>query len=204
MNLLQALNIMTSLFVVCSPFVAVPAMISLTKGHSEYEKKRVALFAACGAAAILVGFAWLGTPLFTLLGIHLYALQIGGGFVVFLLGLAALQSKPEEEVEGRRVAGSVAIVPLAIPVMAGPGAISQVIIAAEEFPGLSNQLCITLAILVVALLLGVCLRFSMLLERWLGVTGLNVASSLGGLLLIAIAVETMVKGIMGYFPGLAS
>lgn len=201
MNLNQALSIGSSLFVICSPFVAVPVMIALTQGHSAYEKKRVALIAACAVAAILLGSAWLGTPLFTLLGIRLAALQIGGGFVVFLLGLSTLQSKFSKE-SNARSGGSIAVVPLAIPMMAGPGAISQVIIAAETFPGLINQAYISLILLIVAFCLGVCLRFSVVLERLLGVTGLNVASNLGGLLLMAIAVETMVKGVMAYFPAL--
>lgn len=201
MSLLQALNVLMSLFVICSPFVAVPVMISLTQGYSVHEKKRVAFIAACAVAAILLGFSWLGTPLFGLLGIRLPALQIGGGFVVFLLGLSTLQSKFNSE-KREKATGSIAIVPLAIPLMAGPGAISQVIIATDEFPGFINQLNMSLVIVAVALLLGVCLRFSVVLEKILGVTGLNVASNLGGLLLMAIAVETMVKGILGYFPAL--
>ncbi|MBS0626658.1 MAG: MarC family protein, partial [Verrucomicrobia bacterium] len=104
--------------------------------------------------------------------------------------------------KGEKVSGSIAVVPLAIPLMAGPGAISQVIIASEEFPGFINQVNMSLVILAVSLLLGICLRFSVVLEKILGVTGLNVASNLGGLLLMAIAVETMVKGIIGYFPAL--
>lgn len=201
MNLLQALNVGTSLFVICSPFVAVPVMIALTQGHSAYEKKRIALIAACAVAAILLGSSWVGTPLFALLGIRLAALQVGGGFVVFLLGLSTLQSKFNSE-NNAKVGGSIAVVPLAIPMMAGPGAISQVIIAADSFPGFINQVYISLIIVIVAFLLGVCLRFSVVLEKLLGVTGLNVASNLGGLLLMAIAVETMVKGIMAYFPAL--
>ncbi|MES2200588.1 MAG: MarC family protein [Chlamydiota bacterium] len=202
MNLLQALNIGAPLFVICSPFVAVPMMITLTQGYSESEKRRVGLLATCAVACILLGSSWLGTSLFTLLGIRLAALQIGGGIVVFLLGLSTLQSKFSSE-KGGRGSESIAIVPLAIPLIAGPGAISQVIIASEQFPGLLNQVYMSLIVLVVACLLGLCLRFSVVLEKLLGGTGLNVANNLGGLLLIAIAVETMIKGFIAYFPALA-
>lgn len=202
MDLLQALSIGISIFVVCCPFSAVPAMIVLTQGYSENEKRRVAFLATFAIAIILLAASFLGTAIFDLLGINLAALQIGGGFVVFLLGLSTMQSKFDS---GKTSigAGSVAIVPLAMPVIAGPGAISKVVIFVESFPGWANQVYMTLIILVVVFLLGLCLRFSTFIEKLLGVTGLKVASSLGGLLLIAIAVETMMKGIVTYFPCLA-
>jgi multiple antibiotic resistance protein len=196
MNCLDWVNILLSLFIICSPFVAVPAMITLTKGQSEQEKRRVARIAAIAAGVILLGFAWVGAWIFSVLGIHLAALQVGGGFVVFLLGISALRS----EHKGAEIGQSVAVVPLAIPLMAGPGAISQVIIAVEEFPGIVSLLWISLAVMVVALLLGICLRFATLLEKVLGDGGLNVLSNIGGLLLLAIAVETIVKGVHAFFP----
>ncbi len=200
MDLVQSLNTLMSLFVICSPFVAVPMMIALTQGNSDHEKKRVAVTAGISVAVILIGFCWLGTPLFSLFGIRLASLQIGGGFVVFLLGLSCLRPAPKPGKE-EEAGHSVAVVPLAIPLMAGPGAIGQVIIAAEEFPAVIDKMHITAILVVVALLLGLCLYFSRTLERWLGKTGLNVMSNLGGLVMLAIAVETIVKGITAIFPG---
>lgn len=198
MQSIELLNISLSLFIVCSPFVAVPTMITLTRGQSEQEKKRIALIAACAVAIILLGFAWVGTWVFSLIGIHLAALQVGGGVIIFLLGISALRSEHKKAEIGQ----SIAVVPLAIPLMAGPGAISQVIIATEQFSGLANLAWISLGVLGVSFLLGICLRFSTLLEKWLGDAGLNVLTNLGGLLLMAIAVETMVKGVLTFFPSL--
>lgn len=199
MNALTWLNIVFSLFIVCSPFVAVPAMITLTRGQSDNEKKRIAKVAAFAACAILLIFAWVGNYLFSLIGIRLAALQIGGGFIVFLLGISAIRS----EHKNIEIGPSIAVVPLGMPLIAGPGAISQVIIYTEQFPDLISLLWISLAVLFVGLLLGICLRSSSFLEKCLGEGGLNVFSNLGGLLLLAIAVETMVKGIITVFPGLA-
>lgn len=195
-----------SLFVICSPFVAVPVMLSLTRGYSDREKKRMALTATFAIGAILIGFCWIGNPLLFCFGIRLASLQVGGGILVFLLGLSALRS--DRSVHNGSPGGDsdacVAVVPLATPLMAGPGAIGRVIIATEEFPGIANQFRVTFVILVVTIALGLCLYFSGRLEKFLGKTGLNVMSSLGGLLLLAIAVETIVKGIIGCFPGIVT
>lgn len=199
MTFSQSVTLLFSLFIICSPFVAVPVMINLTRGHSEPEKKRVAMKATLAIAIVLVVFCWLGTHIFSLFGIRLASLQIGGGFVVFLLGLSTLGPIKEKTTEAGEC---IAVVPLAIPLMAGPGAISQVILAAEAFSGIVNHLVITGVLLVLSFLLGMCLFFCTFLERVLGKKGLNVLSNLGGLILISIAVETMIKGVIGFFPAI--
>jgi len=199
MKFIEALNILMSLIAISSPYVAVPVMISLTRGQSLAEKRRVAKVASLALAVILITFSWIGPSLFALFGIHLAALQLGGGFVVFLFGLSALQSKNEK---AAKPGESIGIVPLATPLMAGPGAISQVIIAAEEFPGILSRIQITLTVLVLSAIVWACLFFSTFLERILGITGLNVMGNLGGLVLVAIAVETMMKGLIGFFSAL--
>lgn len=201
MTLSQSITLLFSLFIVCGPFVAVPVMINLTKGHSEKEKKRIAIKATLAIAIVLIVFSWLGTHIFSLFGIRLSSLQIGGGFLVFLLGLSTLGPVKEKTTEAGEC---IAVVPLAIPLMAGPGAISHVIVATEAFSGLINHLAITGLLLVLSLLLGACLFFCTFLERVLGKRGLNILSNLGGVLLISIAVETMIKGIIGFFPAIAS
>ncbi len=189
------------LLVISSPFVAIPSMLNLTKGRSSKEKKHVGVLATFAVAFILVATTWIGKSFLDLLGIRIASFQLAGGFVIFLLALSMLNARIEGvKEEEERSKASVAIVPLAIPLMAGPGAISSVIVATTEFPGIYNQVTITLCALLVSLTLWVCLYFAVFLERFLGVVGLSVISRLGGLILAAIAVETMASGALGLFP----
>lgn len=208
MNLSQLIQFYISLFVICSPFVAVPALISLTQGQSLEKKRQIGIKASISVGAILVIVTWLGGPILNFLGIRLEAFQLAGGGVVFLLALSMLNaqvSKIKQTQEDREEAlnkDSIAVVPLAIPLMAGPGAIGNVIVFATSFPGIVNHLYVTICTLLVALTLGVCLYFACSLERLLGVSGLNILSRVGGLILAAIAIEIMAKGLIGLFPGL--
>ncbi len=143
-----------------------------------------------------------------ILGIHLAAFQVAGGFVLFMMSISMLNAEessikqsPEELKERRGDAG--AIVPLAIPIIAGPGAISTVIVSVNEFPGLLNQTIISISAILVALVMGALLYFAANLEKILGQAGINIINRIGGLILAAIAVQTLAVGMMGLFPFLA-
>jgi multiple antibiotic resistance protein len=196
----EFVSFLFSLFIICSPFVAVPVLLKLMQGRSVKDKKRVGGLAASAVASILVLSAWFGAPLLSSCKIRVEAFQVAGGVIVFLLALSMLGEKVSVHAEAKN---SIAIVPLAIPVMAGPGTISQIIIATCDFPGLENRLIITGGVLLVSLLLFIVLYFAVSLERFLGSSGLNVIGRLGGLVLAAVAVETIAKGLIGLFPILA-
>ncbi len=199
-------NYFISLLVLCSPFSALPALISLTHGMSDNEKKRTGITAGIAVGVILVLMTWIGSPMLDFLGISVPAFQVAGGFVVFMMALSMLNaetSRMKQTVEDQKEAKykhSIAIVPLAIPIMAGPGAISRVIVVVKTHPGLLNQIYFTCGALVVALVLGVTLYFSTQFEKMLGHTGINIVNRLAGLILAAMAVETLARGIIGLFP----
>lgn len=210
MKIHEIVNYFISLLVICSPFSALPALIGLTYGMSYEEKRKTGIIAGVAVGIILVGMTWIGSPLLIFLGITVPAFQVAGGFVVLLLALAMLNaetSRMKQTTEDQKEAKhkhSIAIVPLAIPIMAGPGAISTVIVQVNLFPGVVNQLYITVCGILVALVLGVTLYFATQFEKMLGQTGINIINRLAGLILAAIAVETLAKGMIGLFPVLAS
>lgn len=198
-----------SLLVVCNPFSAIPAVLAFTRSKSLEEKKNTALVASFAIAVILLLSIWIGSPLLSFFDIRLSAFQLAGGFVLFLLALSMLSAEdssishaPDDQKEAKKKT-SIAVVPLAIPIIAGPGAISTAIVFNTNFPGLPNGLIMTACGLLVALTLGICLYFATRLEKLLGYTGMNIMGRIGGLILAAIAVETMSKGMIGLFPGLA-
>lgn len=195
-----------SLLVICSPFSALPALINLTQGLSIEEKKRIGVIAGVGVGIILVTMTWIGGPLLDFLGISLSAFQVAGGIVVFLLALSMLNAETSrirqttEDQKESKQRNSIAIVPLAIPIMAGPGAISTMIVAVNNNPGIINQLFLSLCAILVALTLGIILYFAAKFEKLLGQQGINIVNRLAGLVLAGIAVQTLAKGIIGLFP----
>ena len=198
-----------ALFVICSPYCAIPAFINLTRGRSIKEKRRIGMVSIFSVGIILVGSAWFGAAFLRMIDISVAAFQVSGGFIIFLLALSMLQGEVSkikqtpEEAEKVMDQESVSVVPLAFPLMAGPGAISSIIVTTTTYPGVVNQLAISLAAILVTISLWFCLYFATSLEKWLGFVGLNIVGRIGGLLLAALAVETMAKGLIGLFPVLA-
>ena len=196
-----------SIFMICSPCSAIPAFLSLTDGRSANQRKRVGIVASLAVACILIGVAWGGDAVIKFFGIRLATFQIAGGIILFLLALSMLHGETSkmkhspEEMEDY-LKESVEIVPLAIPLMAGPGAISTVIVAAGNYPTIVDHIYLTICIGFVALTLWSCLYFAGFLERKLGNTGLKLINRIGGLIISVIAVDIISKGIGDLFPGL--
>ncbi|SRR5581483_3151036 len=203
-------NYFISLLMICSPFAALPALIGLTNGLSLDEKKRTGLIAGVAVGVILLSMTWVGGIVLQFLGITVPAFQVAGGFVIFLLALSMLNAETsrikqttEDQKEAKKK-DSIAIVPLAIPIMAGPGAISSVIVGANNFPGVMNLIYLSIAAILVALILGVTLYFSTRFEKLLGQNGINILNRVAGLILSAMAIQTIANGLVGLFPFLTS
>lgn len=199
----------TALFIILDPFAAIPIFLVLSKSYSSAERSRIANVASATVLMILIAAALTGEALLHSMGSSLASFRIGGGIVLLLMALAMLQAQPDllrstpseaAEAEDKQ---AIAVVPLAIPLLAGPGSISTVIIEMDrsntEFHGLVVIICITL----VCLLLWLVLRMATLLGKLLGKIGLNIITRLFGLILAAIAVEIMTNGIKQLFPVLA-
>ena len=202
MNAIEFFQFYIELLVICSPFIAIPTIVNLTQGHTRKEKQKAGSVAALSVTFILVGSAWFGTGLLAAFGIDVPSFRLAGGIIIFLLAISMLRTEFKEEKErGKGIFGaSVAVVPLAIPLIAGPGAISSVIVATTEHVGLWNQTYISIAAALVGFTLWICLYFSFFWEKLLGVIGLSIVSRIGGLILASISVEIMAKGIIGLFP----
>lgn len=203
MNFTQVVNYFISLLIVCSPFTALPALLNLTQGMTLKEKKNTGLLAAVAVGTILTSMTWIGSFFLSFLGITIPAFQITGGIVVFLLAFSMLNaqvSRMKQTIEDQKEAqkkDSVAIVPLAIPIIAGPGAISTVIIANATHPGLTNQIYMTICATLVALVTAIVLYFAGNIEKFLGQTGINIFNRIAGLILAAMAIQMLAQGAIG-------
>jgi len=184
---------------ISSPLTAIPVFLNLTQDRSRKERGKVGVWAGVAVAIILSLTVWLGGPLLDFLAIRIGAFQCAGGIVVFLLALSMLnaQTSPirqtQEEVDV--IKPSVSVVPLALPLMAGPGAMSAAIVAAANFPSFSQKAILSACGIVMGGVISIMLYFSTEIERYLGHTGLNIITRIGGLILASLAAETIFQGI---------
>ena len=205
----EYLRFVVTLTAVLDPFLAVPIFVSLTAGERPRDKRKLAQMVTLTVFLILTGAAFFGERLLVFMGASLPAFQVGGGLVLLLMALAMLnaqaggmrQSRAEAaELESGELSG---VVPLAVPLLAGPGAIGTTIIAAQA-GGIAHTAAILGCIALVCALLWGVLRVADGVGERLGTTGLNIATRLLGLLLAAIAIETMADGLKVLLPGLTS
>jgi multiple antibiotic resistance protein len=202
-------QIATALFVIADPVAAIPIFITLTSGNSAAERKRIASVTALTVATVLVSSIFLGQPLLRLFGISIASFRVGGGILILLMAIAMLNARvsrthstPEEVQEGTEK-DDPAVVPLGVPLLAGPGTISTIVIYAHQAKDLYDTIFLVLAGLFVAFTVLIALRLADPLRELLGRTGINIVSRLLGLVLAAVAVEFIAGGLVQLMPGLA-
>lgn len=190
--------VVTLLFIV-DPFAVVPVYLTLTERFSPAAQKATRLKAIVIALAILVAFAVTGMKFFELFGITLPAFQIAGGILLLSLGMSQLNANRQrvnevEEDEGLHK-DDISVFPLAMPLLAGPGAISTVILLATEAGSVLRRGELLLAIVITMAVATLVLHFSGYLLKVLGATGLNLLSRIMGIVLTAVAVQFVLNGI---------
>ena len=196
----------TALLVILDPFAAIPIFLSLTHGYTAQERHRAVSLATITVVIVLSLSALFGETMLTVLGTSLASFRVGGGIVLLLMALAMLRAQPDQmrtNADERALAESrehVAVVPIAIPLLAGPGSISTVIIQMHRPGAEYHLLWVLMVIFLLAILLWVVLRLASPIGRLLGPIGLNILNRLFGLVLTAIAVEIMANGLRELFP----
>ncbi len=202
-----ALVSFSAMFFVVDPFAAVPLFLSMTAGDPPAKRHAMALRASVVATTTLLAFGAAGGFLFQMFGITVGAFKIAGGALLFLMALDMLRAQPsrvrtspEEQSEGL-ARDDVAVLPLGIPMLAGPGAIATVTVLMGQAGGSPARVAIVVGCVVLTGLLTLALlRASSFLERTLRQTGLNVLNRLMGLILAAVAVQFVVDGLADVAP----
>ena len=200
------LSTVTTLLLVVDAPAAVPLFLSMTESDSAEHRRRTAFRAALAAGLVLTSFGALGGIIFRVLGISLGAFRIAGGVLLFLLAVDMLRAQrsrqrtsPEEEAEGLD-RPDVSIFPLAIPMLAGPGATSTVVVLVSRAERAWQYVVVFGAILLTGLVSYGVLRAAVGVERRLGRTGMNVLERVMGLILAATAVQFVVEGVSNVLP----
>jgi len=203
---------LSAVFFVVDPLSAVPFFLAMTRDDSAEKRRHTALRASVAAALILSTFALAGAWIFKLLGIGLPAFKVAGGVVLLLLALDMIRTQPSKTriTEGEVTAGAdkedVAIVPLAMPLLAGPGSIATAIVLMARARGGPwwHALPVLGAIAATCAATYLVLAGASRTEKVLGHTGLAIMERAAGLLLVAIAVQFMMDGLSEGLPGLGA
>lgn len=205
MDLAFLISAFVTLFVVIDPIGLTPVFIALTPGMTAQQRRAIAIRATLIAAGLLFLFAFLGEQVLGFIGISMPAFRIAGGILLFLTALDMLFERRTKRREGQADAEDMpdpSVFPMAIPLIAGPGAIASIILLtgeAEGAVGMASVLLVMVAVLALAFLFFLSAN---LIERVLGKTGIVVVTRLLGMLLAALSVQFVLDGIRGFGMGL--
>lgn len=194
-----AVSATVALLPITNPIGAVAAFAGLTGGQPAVQVRKQAVRTAIYVAAILVVFALFGGLVLHAFGITIPALQIAGGLVVAHSGFGMIVPREgftDAEKQHAVAKPDVSFSPMALPLVAGPGAIGVVIALGARHPGVDDRIAVAVGGLVIALLIGLVLRFGTPLVDRLGPTGIGAVTRVMGFLILAIGVELVVHGIL--------
>ena len=206
LDTLQLGKELISLLTILTPFTVLPVYVSLTADMPDAARRRALLKTLGTVLATLLFFQWTGMYLFRILGIELPSFQIAGGLIIASIAWSMLHANPSriqstrtEDEEGMEKE-DFSVVPLAIPMLSGPGAITTVILLSQQQQRIAGDLSLSALILLATLILYPVFRLAHPIFARLGVSGTRILTRVMGMLLLAIAIEFVVQGIIHSLP----
>lgn len=184
--------------------IVIPLFLGVMTGRTVAEKKNAAFIGAVGFLIAMLLFTFIGDAILAAFGISLAAFRLAGGFLLLLIALEMMRSDPTSQPkdEGKQGGSALAlgIVPITIPILAGPGALSAVVIFATDHDGFSHRVLTGLVILAVSLTVFIQFRLAVAVDRLITPNIALIFNKIMGLLIAAIAFEFVMDGIAGHFP----
>lgn len=194
-----------TLLAIVNPLAVVPFFIHYTQGMSLAERRKIAWMSSLTVFIVIALSALVGLDILEFFSISLPSFQVGGSLLLLISAIAMINAQPAEakthasELQAAHERAGIAVVPLAIPLLTGPAAISSVMIFSNQLPGW-HRLELVLWGALIAVTVFAVFAFSRSIERLLGKTGINVMTRLMGLVLASLAVEIMARGLYKLFP----
>lgn len=191
----------SSLFVIVDPLATVPAFLAMTPTDTPEARIKMARIACLVTAGVLIGFSLAGKWIFKFLGITMPAFQLAASIVLLLVALDLLRAQrsrvheTSEETAAGMEKTDIAVAPLAIPMLAGPGAISTAILLQNQAANFVQHVALYGCILLVCVLTYIIFRLSARGAQWLSPIALNITARIMGLLLCAVAIQFMVNAV---------
>lgn len=189
----------TSFFTLINPLGTMPIFMTMTSGLDQANRTKTAKKASIVSFITIIIFAFMGQLLFNFFGISVHSLRIVGGIIFLIMGMDMLQARlgkvKVKDTEIKAYVNDISITPLAIPMICGPGALTNAIVLMEDANSIDKKMILVASVLVVMLLTFVILYSSSKIIKFLGETGINVMMRLMGLIVMVIAVEFFFSGL---------
>lgn len=205
----QFIHFTIAMLTITNPVGNLAIYASLTADNTPAERRHTAAVAGMAIAIILVVVVWSGDFIMRAFGLTVAGFETAGGLIIVLLGLSMLHGQTsamhhtKEEGAEAATKNSIAVVPMAIPIIAGPGAMTTIIIQVQKFDDFGDKVAITGVCLGISVLLWLAFSVATPASRMLGVAGVNIVTRIMGMILAAIALQMLANGLKGLLPGLA-
>jgi len=207
-NLEHIIQFLVNMLVMINPLSGLSIFLSLTKTAPLKLTQDTAKICGLAVWVTMIIIVWIGGPLLDFLGVSIAAFRCAGGIILFLMGLSMLQSQQSptnytaEEKEAASEKESIAIVPLALPILVGPGVISTIITENEDYTTLSDKFIFSVLCTFLAIIIFLILYFSKKISKTLGPSVIKVITRIMGMIVTARAAEMLANGLIGLIPAL--
>ena len=202
-------SFIAALFSMMNPIGNIGVFAGMTASRPADEVRRTAWSSALAIAITLLIVTWAGSAVMDFFGITIDSLRAAGGIIVLVIGLHMLFNKSEHkqsetELEDAQTRSSIAVVPIAIPIVAGPGTMATVLVTAHQTEAMLGKAEISIVVITLSVLTGFLFSFAKQISGWLGESGMGVITRIMGVVLSAIAMGMLADGLKALLPGLAS
>jgi multiple antibiotic resistance protein len=204
----DTVKFLVAMIVMMNPLGSLSIFLDMTKRSTIYAQRQTSKATGFAMVVIMLATIWTGRDILTLLGITISSFRFAGGIILLLMGLSMLQSKEspvnhthEDDVAAKEKE-SIAVVPLALPVIIGPGAISTLIIASNDYPQLGDKIWMSGLCLLLGISMGMILFFGNTIAKTVGNSVIKVVTRIMGMVIMAIAVGMLADGLIGLIPTL--
>jgi len=208
MSSAETIKFIVAMIVMMNPLGSLSIFLDLTKRTSRSSQRKVALQCGLAMTVLMLVTVWTGEQLLGFLGITIPSFRFAGGVILLLMGLSMLQSKesPVSHTEADDIAAherdSIAIVPLSLPIIIGPGAISTLIIWDTDYPLFLNKIEMSFSCILLALAMCMILFFGHSIAKIVGESVIKVVTRIMGMIIMSLAVGMMAEGAVGLIPAL--
>lgn len=205
----ELLKTLISIFVVMNPLAVIPVYLSLTKDLTLPDKQKVIKISSISVFCVLFISAIAGEAILRTFGISISAFQVGGGILLSVISYNMMMAKDdrsqthEEKQDNENKGISIAVVPLTIPMLTGPGTMSVAIVTASKYHNFIGYFYVIISAAIIAFVVYNIFKSADKIKRIIGITGMNILTKVMSLLLMALAIELIATGVRSLLPGLA-
>ncbi len=202
----QFITYLITLLAITNPIGNLAIFLSLTAERPPSEQRHTALITAFACLIIFLIVTWFGELVLKIMGISVAEVQLAGGIIITLLGLSMLHTEvspmthTKEEANSAKQKDSIAVVPMAMPIIAGPGAIATILASLQHYHQFTAKFILSGGDVIVAAVIALTLFFGSHLGRLLGVSGVKITTRIMGLILVAMAMGMFTSGLASIFP----